>query len=168
MRRHAQLSEQKSCGLSTPGTSQQLVYRREFFSLTPELLKEQTMAPQRTLLPFRRRVVASNTMLWVLLITLALVKLTAASMMLWLPFRADSAVLALGDEKMSSDTGDDDEDGGSKVEPLCGSAGRRPRRPWPKRPRRGPHGSCPPESPPRVRTGNGQRQRAHARSTRAS
>jgi hypothetical protein len=107
-------------------------------------------------------------MLWLLLVTLALVKLTAASLMLWLPLRTDSAVLAVDDPPRLGDA-EDDEDGGSKVSPD-GSSGSRacrphhPHRPWPSpRPRRGPHGSPAPESPERVRVGSSRRIAAKPR-----
>jgi hypothetical protein len=87
-----------------------------------------------------------------MLITLALVKLVAASMMLWLPFRNDSAVVAVEDPPRS-DGDSDDEDGGSRVS-REDSSDPHPRRPYPRRPRRGPqHGWPAPESPRRVRTG---------------
>jgi len=87
-----------------------------------------------------------------MLITLALVKLVAASMMLWLPFRDDSAVIAVHDPPRSAEDSDDEEDGGSKVS-REGSSDPHPRRPYPRRPRRGPpHGWPSPESPRRVRT----------------
>lgn len=92
-------------------------------------------------------------MLWAMLITLALVKLAAASMMLWLPFRNDSAVVAIGDPPRSDEDSDDDEDGGSRVA-REGPSDPHPRRPYPRRPRRGPqHGWPSPESPRRVRHG---------------
>jgi hypothetical protein len=88
-----------------------------------------------------------------MLITLALVKLAAASMMLWLPFRNDSAVVAIGDPPRSDDQDSDDDEGGSKIA-REGSSDPHPRRPRPRRPRRGPpHGWPSPESPRRVRTG---------------
>jgi hypothetical protein len=86
-------------------------------------------------------------MLWTLLIVLGLVKLIVASMMLWLPFRYDSAMSATEDPPRS----DSDEDGGSKV-PGSGFPDRHPRRPLPRLPRRGgPHGAPSSVSPTRVR-----------------
>lgn len=102
-------------------------------------------------------------MLWPMLITLALVKLAAASMMLWLPFRTDSAVVAVDDPPRSDS---DDEDGGSRVLPE-GPSDPHPRRPHPRRPRRGPHGSPSPGSPPRVRV-PAARLRARPRHVRTS
>lgn len=102
-------------------------------------------------------------MLWSLLITLALVKLVVASMMLWLPFRTDSAVIAT-DDPPRAEPGDD-EDGGTKV--LCDERPNpHPRQPRPRWPRRGPHGSPSPEAPRRVRT-ELMRSRVRARHVRA-
>jgi hypothetical protein len=83
--------------------------------------------------------------LWVVLVTLGLVKLVVASLMLWLPFRYDAAMMAVDDEPRS------DDDGGSKVSPAA-SVDPHPRLPLPRKPRRGPHGSFSPPSPARVRT----------------
>jgi hypothetical protein len=102
-------------------------------------------------------------MLWSLLITLALVKLAVASMMLWLPFRTDSAVIATEDPPRTDS--DDDEDGGTKVF-RDQRPNPHPRRPWPRPSRRGPHGSPSPEAPRRVRTGS-TRLRVRARHVRA-
>jgi hypothetical protein len=98
------------------------------------------------LLRSAQAVVASKAMsLWVVLVTLGLVKLVVASLMLWLPFRYDTAMRAVEDEPRS------DDEGGSKVSP--GTPGDpHPRLPLPRKPRRGPHGSGSPSSPPRVRT----------------
>jgi hypothetical protein len=97
-------------------------------------------------------------MLWPMLITLALVKLAAASMMLWLPFRADSAVVAVDDPPRAQS---DEDDGGSKIG-RGGPTDPHPRRPWPRRPR-GPHGSPRPSAPRRVRVRTAD---LHARSPR--
>jgi hypothetical protein len=75
----------------------------------------------------------------------ALVKLPIAGLMLWIPFREDSAMLA-NDISDSSE-----EDGGSKALPG-GPLDRHPRGPLPRLPRRGPHGSPSPPAPPRMRT----------------
>ena len=80
---------------------------------------------------------------WVLMLA-ALIKLPIAGLMLWIPFRDDSAVRA-PDVQDSSE-----EDGGSKALPG-GPLDPHPRTPLPRRPRRGPHGSPAPPSPPRVR-----------------
>lgn len=104
-------------------------------------------------------------MLWPMLITLALVKLVAAFLMLWLPFRTDSAVVARDDRPRSQ--GAEGKDGGSKVDTTHKPATPHPRRPWPRRPRRGPHGSPSPGAPPRVRTCS-QRLCARARRVRAN
>lgn len=108
-------------------------------------------------------------MLWPLLITLALVKLLAASLMLWMPFRTDSAVIATGDPPRSDADATDDDDGGSKVASDREPVSRPPHRPHPgpsrpRRPRRGPdEGSAVPGAPPRVRIGGGRSQRLRLR-----
>jgi hypothetical protein len=84
--------------------------------------------------------------LWIVLVMLGLVKLVVASLMLWLPFRYDAAMMAVDDEPRS------DDEGGSKVAPAA-PVDPHPRLPLGHRPRRGPHGSSCPPSPPRVRTG---------------
>lgn len=87
--------------------------------------------------------------LWVLVLLLfVLIKIVIASLMFWLPYRADTAMSAVGDERSDTGTGTDDE-GGSKVPPGA-PTDPHPRLPLPNRPRRGPHGS-PSPSPPRVR-----------------
>jgi hypothetical protein len=98
--------------------------------------------------------------LWVVLISLGLIKLVVASLMLWLPFRADVAMVAVDDEPRS-----DDDDGGSKVAPA-GPVDPHPRFPLPHRPRRGPHGSSSPPSPQRVRKSTGRRVLARTASHR--
>ena len=82
--------------------------------------------------------------LWILLFA-GLVKIPLAGLMLWIPFRHDDAVAA-PDVSDSSE-----EDGGSKALPG-GPLDPHPRTPHPRGPRRGPHGSPAPPSPPRVRT----------------
>lgn len=80
---------------------------------------------------------------WILLLA-ALIKLPIAGMLLWMPFRNDEAM-------MSTEAPDSsEEDGGSKALPG-GPLDPHPRRPLPRGPRRGPHDSTPPPSPPRVR-----------------
>ncbi len=86
--------------------------------------------------------------LWLLLTLMGLVKLLAASLMLWLPFRSDTAMSALGDKQRS----DSDEEGGSKTLPGAPSDPRPGLPPLPRGPRRGPHASPPPPSPARVRS----------------
>lgn len=84
--------------------------------------------------------------LWLLLTLMGLIKLLVASLMLWLPFRSDSAMSALGDENRSDS---DDDEGGSKT--LSSSpSDPHPRLPLPRLPRRGPHGT-PSPAPARVR-----------------
>lgn len=87
--------------------------------------------------------------LWMLIMLLALIKLPLAALMLWMPFRNDSA-LNSGEPPDRSD-----DDGGSHVLPA-GPLDPHPRRPlprgpFPRRPRRGPHASPAPHSPARVR-----------------
>jgi hypothetical protein len=82
--------------------------------------------------------------LWLLLALMGLIKLVAASLMLWIPFRSDSAMMALAEE----DSSEADDEGGSKA--LPGSPDDpHPRLPPAHRPRRGPHGSPSPHSPAR-------------------
>jgi hypothetical protein len=83
--------------------------------------------------------------LWILMFA-ALIKLPIAALMLWIPFRYDEA-MRLPDTPDSSE-----EDGGSRALPG-GPLDPHPRAPLPHKPRRGPHGSQPPPSPPRSRTG---------------
>jgi hypothetical protein len=84
--------------------------------------------------------------MWVVILTLGLVKLPIAALMLWLPFRSDEAMAA--NEPADSA----EEDGGSKTLP---GGSRNPHHPRVPRhgpsPRRGPHGSVAPPSPARVR-----------------
>ncbi|HEY2631444.1 MAG TPA: hypothetical protein VGI26_03595 [Solirubrobacteraceae bacterium] len=94
--------------------------------------------------------------LWVVLVSLGLIKLVVASLMLWLPYRADVAMVAVEDEPRS------DDEGGSKVSPA-GPTDPHPHFPLPRRPRRGPHGSSSPPAPARVRVG-GRRVVARASS----
>jgi hypothetical protein len=88
--------------------------------------------------------------MWLLALMLfGLIKIVIATLMLWLPYRAEATVSAVQDDERS-DSGSDDE-GGSKV--LTGAPfDPHPRLPLPHRPRRGPHGSPSPPSPSRVRT----------------
>jgi hypothetical protein len=88
--------------------------------------------------------------LWTLIALLALIKLPIAALMLWIPFRNDAAMNAQEPPEQS------DDDGGTRAMPA-GPLDPRPRRPLPSGPRprptrRGPHGTPPPPSPPRVRT----------------
>jgi hypothetical protein len=86
--------------------------------------------------------------LWLLLALMGLVKLVVASLMLWIPFRSDSAMMALEDEGPSKP----EDEGGTKVPPTSPREPH-PRLPLPHRPRRGPHGSASPPPPARVRRG---------------
>jgi hypothetical protein len=96
--------------------------------------------------------------LWLVLVSLGLVKLVVASLMLWLPFRYDAAMVAVDDEPRS------DDEGGSKVSPAA-PVDPHPRLPLPRHPRRGPHGSSSPPSPARVR-GSARRVIARASARR--
>jgi hypothetical protein len=83
--------------------------------------------------------------LWMLILLLGLLKLLIMALLLWMPFRSDSAM----DVPQTSDF--PDEDGGSRTLPAG------PLNPHPHTPlrgpslRRGPHGSPAPASPERVR-----------------
>ncbi|MGA9284430.1 MAG: hypothetical protein WBV85_03220 [Solirubrobacteraceae bacterium] len=93
--------------------------------------------------------------LWLLLALMGLFKLVVASLMLWIPFRRDSATMALAEE----DGSEGEDEGGTKT--LPGSPREpHPRLPVPPRPRRGPHGSPALPSPARVRK---RVSRVHAR-----
>ena len=92
---------------------------------------------------------------WVLIFA-ALIKLPIAALMLWIPFRYDTAT-------MSPDPSDSsEEDGGSRALPG-GPLNPHPRGPLPRFPRRGPHGAPSPPSPPRVRTKIKTRRPAYTR-----
>lgn len=85
--------------------------------------------------------------IWLIIILLGVVKIPAAALLLWLPFRSDSAA---DDEDDDDDVGEasDGGDGGIEEDPRP-PRGPHPRSPvrWPRK--RGPHGS--PSSPARVR-----------------
>jgi hypothetical protein len=88
--------------------------------------------------------------LWMLIVLMGLIKLPIAALMLWIPFRDDTALNA------TEPPGQSDDDGGTRVLPA-GPLDPHPRRPlpsgrFPRSPRRGPHGSQPPPSPRRIRT----------------
>jgi len=84
-----------------------------------------------------------QTWMWVLLLA-GLIKLPIAALMLWIPFRYDESQIV----QDASDSSE--EDGGSKALPG-GPLNPHPRSPLPRHPRRGPHGTPSPASPPRVR-----------------
>jgi len=84
-----------------------------------------------------------QTWMWVLLL-FGLIKLPFAGLMLWIPFRYDES------QQVSDPTDSSEEDGGSKALPA-GPGNPHPRSPLPRLPRRGPHGSPSPGSPPRSR-----------------
>jgi hypothetical protein len=79
--------------------------------------------------------------LWILIALLGLLKLPLVALMIWIPFRSDTALNA-------PDAPQDD--GGSKTLPQP-PRDPHPRGPLPHLPRRGPHGSAPPPAPRRVR-----------------
>ena len=87
--------------------------------------------------------------LWLIMLILMAIKLPLAALMLWLPFRDDDAIAPV------DATDPADGDGGSPALPA-GPLNPHPRptcpRPFPRLPRRGPHGAPPPPSPRRVRT----------------
>jgi hypothetical protein len=97
--------------------------------------------------------------MWVLILTLGLVKLPLAALMLWIPLRSDAALESRPPASALSDEGD----GGSRTLPDGAEGGgprsgaRHPRPPRGGRwPRRGPHGGVAGErapSPVRVRVG---------------
>jgi hypothetical protein len=84
--------------------------------------------------------------LWLLILLFGLIKLPIAALMLWIPFRNDAAMNASDPPDRS------DDDGGSRALPA-GPLDPRPlpSGPFPRGPRRGPHGTPPPPSPRRVR-----------------
>lgn len=81
--------------------------------------------------------------LWIVIFA-GLIKLPIAALMLWIPFHYDESMRAPD----SSDSSE--EDGGSRALPG-GPLDPHPHGPLPRTPRRGPHGSTSPPSPPRVR-----------------
>ena len=87
--------------------------------------------------------------LWLIMLILMAIKLPLAALMLWLPFRGDDALAPV------DATDPADGDGGSPALPA-GPLNPHPRPtpggPFPRLPRRGPHGASPPPSPRRVRT----------------
>jgi hypothetical protein len=88
-----------------------------------------------------------QTWVWIVLLA-GLIKLPIAALMLWIPFRYDESMRAVDDASDPSDSPEDD--GGSKALPG-GPLDPHPRAPLPRPPRRGPHGSPAPPSPPRTR-----------------
>jgi hypothetical protein len=84
-----------------------------------------------------------QTWMWIVLLA-GLIKLPIAALMFWIPFRYDESMQA------PDATDSSEEDGGSKALPG-GPLNPHPRGPLPRNPRRGPHGSPTPSSPPRVR-----------------
>ncbi|MFI5004046.1 MAG: hypothetical protein ACHQE6_03435 [Solirubrobacterales bacterium] len=104
-----------------------------------------------------------HTWTWVLILTLGLIKVPIAALMLWIPFRSDSALHSLPPGESAEGDSPGGEDGGSKTLPGLGGP-RHPRAPLGGRwPRRGPHGSPVPPSPARTRRARpgATRVRAH-------
>jgi hypothetical protein len=89
--------------------------------------------------------------LWLLIILLAIVKLPLIALMMWMPFRAEAKQMK-AEAEAADDSSADEDDGGSKILPdPYDPHPRTPLRgPW--GPRRGPHDTVPPPSPPRTRT----------------
>ncbi|MDE3070144.1 MAG: hypothetical protein KGJ43_05390 [Acidobacteriota bacterium] len=85
------------------------------------------------------------TAVWIFVALIVLVKLPVAALMLWIPYRSDSAMHVERSAPDQGDEGEQDEDDGGDEPPPGGT---RPRAP---RPRRGPHADRPPASPPRSR-----------------
>jgi len=89
--------------------------------------------------------------LWVwMLLLMVIVKLPIAGLLLWIPYRYDESMQAPEQSDSSSE-----DDGGSKVLPG-GPCDPHPRKPLPRLPRRGPHGTPSPASPPRLRPVRGR------------
>ena len=86
-----------------------------------------------------------QTWMWIVLL-MGLLKLPIAALMFWIPFRYDEAL-----QSSTGTTDASEEDGGSKALPG-GPLNPHPRGPLPRNPRRDPHGSPSPPSPPRSRT----------------
>lgn len=82
--------------------------------------------------------------IWIIIILLGVLKIPAAALLLWLPFRSDSAA----EDEDDAGEAPEDGDGGIEASPQP-PRGPHPRSPigWPRK--RGPHGS--PSSPARVR-----------------
>lgn len=80
--------------------------------------------------------------LWMVIVLVGLLKLPLAALLLWIPFRDDPVPADVPDSSQ--------DDGGSKT--LPGPARpRHPRSPFPRLPRRGPHGGLPLAPPARIR-----------------
>jgi hypothetical protein len=82
-----------------------------------------------------------HTWMWLVLLTLGLIKLPIAALMLWIPFRSDAALESLEPAEAARADSSDEDDGGSKTLP---DAGRGPRVGGGPRMGRGPRvGGCP-------------------------
>jgi hypothetical protein len=84
--------------------------------------------------------------MWVVLLTVGLIKLPIAALMLWMPFRSDAALESLPPNESAAEDTSGEDDGGSKTLPGFGrdpDPHRYPRAPLGgrgRRPRRGPPG----------------------------
>ncbi len=85
-----------------------------------------------------------STWLWVVLLTVGLIKLPIAAVMLWLPFRSDAVIESLPPADSGAGDSSEEDDGGSKTLPGGVSGSDRGPRVWGpfdrRRPRRGPPG----------------------------
>jgi hypothetical protein len=88
---------------------------------------------------------------WVLVLGV-LIKLPIAGLMIWLPIRNDQAAYVPDPESSTEDEGGSHALPGGPLDPHPRAP--RPSRPGPSSPRRDPHGSPAPPSPPRVRIGD--------------
>ena len=102
--------------------------------------------------------------MWVLILTLGLIKVPIAALMLWIPFRSDSALHSLPPTESAEGDAPGEDDGGSRTLPGLGGGPRSggPRHPRTPRGRRGPHGSPAPPSPARIRRGRPSVRRVRA------
>jgi hypothetical protein len=83
---------------------------------------------------------------WMLLLLLGVLKMPIAALLLWMPFREDSAAV---DEDGADDESSSDEGGGGSKKPQSPPRGPHPRSPRRRGRRRGSHGDH--SSPRRVR-----------------
>ncbi|MHB8491086.1 MAG: hypothetical protein ACYDA6_02580 [Solirubrobacteraceae bacterium] len=87
--------------------------------------------------------------IWIFLALIVLVKIPVVALMLWIPYRSDSAMRSTPVPVAETDGPQNDDDGGGGP-----SGGVRPRAP---RPRRGPHADlASPSAPARVRPAGGR------------
>ncbi len=85
-----------------------------------------------------------STWLWVVLLTVGLIKLPIAALMLWLPFRSDAVLESLPPADADAGDSSGEDDGGSKTLPGVVPGSDPGPRVWGpfdrRRPRRGPPG----------------------------